>query len=250
MKRTLSQTEFKKKQQAARTRRTMIQKLREAGAMAPPAAQIVPRSSTLQRGQPGSQIVRGFVGAVADAKFFDVGAATYGVSTTGSVTHLDVIPQGTTVNSREGKSFQIRNIHIQGFMDSNSTTTIALGLAYLIWDHQPNKALAAVTDILDSANSLSFLKRENKTRFQVLKKILICNVGNTTTPATGREMILVDEYVKTKHLGLVAQCTVADTTGAIGNRINGALLLVTAGNVASGTADQDLIVNIRIGFND
>lgn len=204
-----------------------------------------------QMGVPGYQVPRGFVSAqTADAKFFDVGAATYGVSTTGSITHLDIIPQGTTVNSREGKSFTLRNIHMQGFMVTNATTALALNMAYLIWDMQPNKVLPAVTDILDSASSYSFLKRENKARFIVIRKILHAQAGNSTTPATGTEAIKVDEYCKVKHMGLVASCTTADTTGVIGNRINGALYLVTAGNVASGTADADLIVNIRIGFTD
>jgi len=75
----------------------------------------LPPGSVLRAGTQGAQVPRGFVGLVAsDAKYFDVVSLASGANQTGLVTHLDIIPQGTTVNSREGKSFQIRNIHVQG----------------------------------------------------------------------------------------------------------------------------------------
>jgi len=74
--------------------------------------------------------------------------------------------------------------------------------------------------------------------------------GNNVTPATGNETALIDEYITVKHLDLIAQCTVADTTGVIGARINGALLFVGVGDNGAGTTDCEMKLQYRIGFTD
>lgn len=205
-----------------------------------PRGQIVPR-----------QITRGFVpGALgADAKYFDVASATYAANTTGSITHLNIIAQGNTINKREGKAYRIKNIQIRGVIESDTTTTRAQVAFYLVWDKQPNKALAAITDIFDTVDSNSFTKRENTGRFRILKKWHRVVIGNTTTPATGRECIDVDKYLKLPK-DLVTMCTTADTTGVIGDIITGALLWVSMGSVVAGTADANFTGGFRIGFSD
>ena len=197
------------------------------------------------------QIPRGFVqGALgADAKYFDVGSQAYACNTTGTITHLNVIAQGNTINNREGKAYRIKNIQVRGVIESDTTTTRAQCACYLVWDRQPNKALAGITDILDSVNSNSFTKRENTGRFRILKKWHRVVIGNITTPTTGRECIDVDKYLKLPK-DLVTMCTTADTTGVIGDIISGALLWVTVGSVAAGTADANFTGGFRIGFSD
>lgn len=195
---------------------------------------------------PGYQVSRG---SIADAKFHNVTLAAYQCNTTGSITHLDVIPQGNTVNSREGKAFRIRSVQVRGYFQSDTATTVAVAGAYLIWDMQPNKALPAITDIFDTSTSDSFAKRENKQRFIILKKWVKSMVGNITTPSTGKETQVVEKWLKMPE-DAIAMCTSADTTGAIGNRINGALLLVTLGNVAAGTQDSNFQCGFRVNFSD
>lgn len=197
----------------------------------------------------GWQVPRGFVGARGDAKFFDLASATYACNTSGSITHLSVIPQGTTVSSREGKSSRVTSVSCRGSIRADVATTVADYAVYLVWDYQPNKALAAILDVLDTVSSASFPKRENNARFKIIKKYTGSLSGNVTTPAAGNEIVRIDDYIKLPKDANI-MCTVADTTGAIGNVIQGALLLVTCGDVVAGTADANAILGFRMNFTD
>jgi len=194
-------------------------------------------------------IPRGFVGARGDAKFFDVGSASYANDTTGSITHLSVIPQGVTVNTREGKACRVTSCNIRGRIFAGTTATFNTVASYLVWDYQPNKVIAGITDIFDSANSLSFPKRENNERFRIIKKWYCTLSGNGTAPATGDETMAIDDYVRMPEDANIL-CTTADTTGVIGDTIQGALYFVSLGNVAAGTAAATSTVGFRLNFTD
>jgi len=195
--------------------------------------------------------LRGFLGAAGDAKYVDTTLAAYALNTTGSVTHVSIVPTGTTVGSRDGKAFRCTSVQVRGNAQADTTTLVGTGAAYLVWDRQPNKALAAVTDILDSASSASLPKRENASRFKILKKWRWAFSGNNTTAGQINDTSIydVDDYVRLPS-DCVATCTAADTTGVIGNRVTGALLLVTVGDVGAGTADANLNVGVRLNFAD
>jgi len=207
----------------------------------------VPRTSFVRRNQ---QIARGFISPIAaDAKYFDVALTNYACNTTGSITHLDIIPQGTTVNSREGKSYTLTKLQIRGLFVANSTSVLNTAGALIVWDKQPNKALAGITDVLDSVSPFAFNKRENRGRFVTIKRITRSIVGNSATPTTGREQVPYEKVINLPP-GLISEKTAVDTTGVIGNTINGALLLVTVGTVAAGTQDADFSATFRIGFRE
>lgn len=181
-----------------------------------------------------------------EAKFFDTASASYALNTTGSVTHLDIVPQGTTVSKREGKEFHLSSVQIRGVASSDTATATASGMMMLVWDKQPNKVIAVLTDILDTASSQSFIKRENAQRFSILKKWRWAFAGNATAP-TATNVFDIDDYMT---VNLKACCTSADTDGAIGTRITGALYLVTCGTIAAGTADANAVVSVRVNFRD
>jgi len=194
-------------------------------------------------------VVRGFVGRGAENKYFDIVAANYVLDTTGSITHLDVITQGSTVNSRDGRKFMPTWINIRGFTQNNSASVGTDNAVILVWDKQPNKALAAITDILDASAPTAQNKRENASRFMILRRwdfVMTGKSDGTTVPGFLRNF---DKFVRLPR-GLIAECTPADTTGAIGNRVSGALLLVTVGNVAAGNGAALMHVGMRIGFKD
>ena len=187
---------------------------------------------------------------VADAKYFDVGGASYVNNTTGSITHLDIVPTGTSAVTREGKSFRLRSVWIIGSMQNNSAATTNDVINYLIWDRQPNKALAAITDVVDVATADTFTKRENANRFRIIKKWSRSLCGPAAgTGVTINSQIRIDQFIKLPE-ECVAMCTAADTTGAIGNRISGALLFLTLGDTAAGTAAAVTTVGFRIGFSE
>lgn len=186
-----------------------------------------------------------------EGKYFDIASGTLGLNTTGSITHIDVVPVGSTVNSRDGRKFKNTSMQIRGVALSDSTTATSTGAMYLVWDRQPNKALAGITDVLDSVSSYSFAKRENTQRFKIIKKWRWTFNGNNTTAGqqTSNTSYDIDDYVRLPP-ECVAECTTADTTGVIANRVTGALLLVTVGNQPAGTADANVIVTTRVNFVD
>lgn len=206
------------------------------------------RTNTYRR-----MVNRGFLGAAGEAKYVDTALASYGLNSDSAspVTHIDIVPVGSTVNSRDGRKFKPTSVQLRGIARSDTTTVASNGAVYLVWDRQPNKALASVTDILDSQNSNSFGKRENAQRFRIIKKWRYDFIGNYATAGqqTSKSQYDVDEYVKLPEECL-AECTTADTTGAIGNRVTGALLMVTVGDTAGGTTDATFTVRIRTNFRD
>lgn len=196
------------------------------------------------------QVPRGFLGAAGDAKFVDIANANYACDTTGSVTHLSIVPTGTTVNSRDGKAFRPTSFECAGTIYNSTSAGFNKARVLLVWDYQPNKALAGVTDILDSASSYSLKKRENAARFKIIRDWRFDLVGtNSSGLYTDTAFETFDQYVKLPA-DCVAACTAADTTGAIGNRVTGALLLVTIGNNVAGATSAVLTMTGRVNFMD
>lgn len=207
-----------------------------------------PRGWQVKRKRWPNQSARGFM-AGNDYKFVDLAAANYQNDTTGSITLIATIPQGTTVNTREGKSAQLTSVRVRGFIESKAATTVAQAACYLVWDRQPNKALAAIADVLVSASSNAFPNRENAQRFVIIKSWRYGFAGNTTAPAAQPTTIPVDDYVKLPR-ECVTSFTSADTTGVIGDIISGALLFITVGTIAAGTAAAESQLAFRVNFRD
>ena len=196
-----------------------------------------------------NQRTSGFVGASGDAKYVDVSSATYVCDTTGAITHMSIVPQGSTVNQRDGKAFRCTSIQLRGKVTNGATAVANDCAVMLVWDKQPNKALAAITDILDAATAQALTKRENASRFVILRRYDFSLTGKSDGTSTAGYMRSFEKYVRLPS-DCVAVCTTADTTGEIGNRVSGALLLVTVGGTAAGTAAASLIATARVNFTD
>ena len=195
--------------------------------------------------RPGDMPQRGF--NVGDAKFLDIAQATYDNNTTGSITHLDVVPRGTGVNARIGKAFVPTSLQIQGHVSTDSESATVHWANYLVWDLSPNQALPAITDILDAGNSLAFPKRENSHRFKIIRRFHGVLSGPNST-ATGQEQITdVQEYVRMPK-GIVSMCTSTDEAGTIGSRVTGALYLISTGNKGAGTVDATSTLTMRLNY--
>lgn len=194
-----------------------------------------------------------------EAKYVDVGAGTtsYACNVNGLVTHVSAVAQGSTVNQRVGRKYQPTAFHLRGQLVAGSTCITNISCIYLVWDEQPNKALAAISDILQvgiggagSSDMCSLPVMENVQRFKILRKwrYKMCS-SSAGTNQDSAVIYDIDEYVKLPR-DCVCVPTTADTTGAIGNTITGALLLVTCGSAAAGTAAGLLTANYRLHFRD
>jgi hypothetical protein len=185
-----------------------------------------------------------------DVKFVDTASASYACDTTGSVTLLNGVATGTDFTNRIGR--RIRNLRIlcRGLVTPESSTATSSNLVrvMLILDHQPNGAIAGVTDILASATSLSDINVSNCRRFGVLRDTMmeIGSFSNTATQAVSAAPAVQRLCFEQDLNGVVSEYL---TTG---NTITGlstnAILLLTIGAVASGSG-HNLGAYFRIYFD-
>lgn len=182
----------------------------------------------------------------SELNYVDLASASYGLNTTGSITLIATIAQGTTVNQRVGKKAQYKSILMRGLVTAGTTGTTADGAALIIYDKRPTGALPVITDVLTAIRSDAFMNDNNTGRFQVIRRFNYTCCGNAATPSTGTEAQNVDEYIKFN--GPITFESAG--TGAIGDIDMGALYLITVGNQATGTTSPNLSVSFRVRFTE
>lgn len=191
--------------------------------------------------------------AKKETGYIDVASTVYGLDTTGSVTLLNTVAQGSAVTQRVGKKIVMKGLQCRGVMQ-NRTTAIQNDVAYMIvYDKRPNGSLPAITDILTAITSQAMNNDANAGRFSIIKRhddVLLGNtsvtgaVANALTDFTAKN---VDWWIPLKGMPVVYK---ALGTGAIADIEEGALYLVTVGDTASSTAAAQLNVSFRLRFLD
>jgi len=193
--------------------------------------------------------------ASKETGFVDLALASYPYDTTGSVTLLNTVAQGASVNTRVGKKIVLKGLLCRG-RHNNSSTALINDCAYIIvYDKRPTGALPAVTDILVASNSQSMNNDANSGRFKILKREDFVLIGNTSQAAppvsdgnlTEKTAMSADFWLNLKNLPTTYK---AAGTGAIGDIEEGALYLVTVGNNAAGTAAAVGGMAFRLRFLD
>lgn len=186
--------------------------------------------------------------APQEVNFVDLGVGNYAMDTTGTVTLINTIPQGASQNQRIGKRCYLKSLLIRGFAFANTTGVINDVVHMIIYDKRPTGSLPAITDILTSTNSVSFMNDTNTNRFEVIRRSDNILIGSSTAPmATGREALTVDQFIPLKKRPMIFA---AAGTGAIGDIEEGALYLVTVGNNPPGTTAATLSVAFRTRFTE
>jgi hypothetical protein len=184
-----------------------------------------------------------------DIKFIDTAAAGYGCDTTGSVTLLNGVATGTDFTNRIGR--RIRNIRVlcRGFMAPESYTSTINNLVriMIVIDHQPNGAIAGVTDILASSSSMTDINISNCKRFSIIKDMTMAlgYFSNTATQAVSASMG-TEPVVFEQQLNVLSEFLT--TGGTITGLSSNALLLLTIGSVAAGSG-HNLNAYFRIYFD-
>lgn len=182
----------------------------------------------------------------AEVNYVDLASATYAFDTTGSITLLATVAQGTSVNTRIGKKCMWKSIQMRGFANSGTTATYNDCAILLVYDKRPQGALPAITAILDTANARSMNNDANSPRFTILRRWDFPLVSNAGTPLGEESFRSVDSFVRVNKPVEFA----AAGTGAIGDIVVGALYLVTVGSNPAGTAAASLTAGFRTRFVD
>lgn len=106
-----------------------------------------------------------------ELKVIDTQVVTAPLLTAGTVTLLNGVAQGTDFTDRIGRKINIKSIHMKYYIQAYNNVDVPLGdiiRVMLVWDYQTNGALAAVTDVLTSADVLSGVNLTNRERFKIL----------------------------------------------------------------------------------
>jgi len=182
-----------------------------------------------------------------DPGFVDLAPTARNCDTTGSITLVATIAQGTTINQRIGKKAQYKSFQIRGHIFAGTMGSIVRGTYFLVYDKRPTGALPAITDILVTANSASFTNDANSNRFQIIHRMDYEILGDSTNlPQSDKTAYMINEFVKFKRpIGFKAV-----GTGAIADIEEGAVYLVTVGDQAAGTGAAISDIGIRTRFVD
>jgi len=178
------------------------------------------------------------------AHYVDLAQGNMDFSTSGTIRLVATIANGSSVNQRFGKKIAYKGVQIRGFLNSSTTTLNVFAALMLIYDRKPTAALPAITDILVTANSMSFLNDVNSDRFQVVRRL---NWMCVDVDGKDGSAYYIDEYVKLNKRP--AEFGSAGT-GAIGDITKGALYLVSVGDVANGTSQAIGSLGCRTRFID
>lgn len=193
----------------------------------------------------GSNVVYASQVKTGASGYVDVAVANYAFDTTGSITLLNTVAQGTAVTQRVGKKIKMKSLQCRGLMSNNSAATWNDVAFMIVLDRRPRGALPAITDILTSVSARAMNNDNYSGRFQILKRSDEMLIGNATalTESTAKS---VDFYMDLKAQTVYE----AAGTGAIADIEQGALYLVTVGNAAAGTGAAQLTCSFRLRFTD
>jgi len=186
------------------------------------------------------------IGQSNEKGFVDLALATYPANTTGQITLVATIPQNASVNGRVNKKIMLKSVQVRGRVLADTATIVAGAAILLVYDRRPTGALPPITDVLVSASSNAFTNNDNQGRFSILYRRDYQLSGNSTTPATGNEIASINDFVKVNRRAVFKSLA----TGAIGDIEEGALYMITVGDVAAGTTDANFVVQLRTTFKD
>lgn len=205
------------------------------------------RAPRRRRNTRNSGYMRMNSGRMTERKYVDSASyVDFKFNTTGTIQNAAVIPVGSGQGQRVGRQAILRSIRVHGIAFSNTATNITSGRVLLIQDKQPNKALAAITDVLTTNFSLSMPNYENKKRFKTLLSHQCTLSGPSGATAYGNSGCSLS-FFKKLYIP-IEYSTVGD--GEIGDIVRNALLLMTTGTDAAGTADATWRAKYRVTYTD
>lgn len=180
----------------------------------------------------------------AEIKFFDTAVSTNLLAAGAIVPSLNIIPEGDGESARDGRKIRLTKLDIHGrvFYDASvSTDDGDVGRIIVYEDKQTNKAAAAVTDILETADVNAFRNLANVKRFNILSDQQIA----MNTPVAGADQRMWYNFHKSLNIPVSYDNTAA--TGAITTQTSsnvGMLLISQFDNVLI------LQANARMRFVD
>lgn len=196
-------------------------------------------------GPPGPNVGRG--GFTRDPGYVDLGIANYNIDTVGTITLLNIVPQGPATSQRIGKKIMLKSLQAHGYMYNNTQADTNIVSYLVVYDRRPCGNLPAVTDVLKTANALSFNNDNNSGRFRILKRVNRVLIGRGPSDHTSLSSHEESFFISLKGLGMVFNSV---GTGEIGDIDEGAIYFITVGGMASGTTAASATMAFRTRYLD
>lgn len=182
-----------------------------------------------------------------ELKTIDNNEFTSNYDTTGLVTLINGVIQGTDFNQRVGRQFNMKSILVRIRTVSGATTTVPLVCRWmLVYDSQTNGVLPAITDILNSISTTSTGNLSNRDRFQIIwDKTFVPPTQVSDTAGVTQFAWFQRKFRKCNYQ--VINGGVAATVASVQT---GGLYFVTLGDLAAGAASPQAVVTTRVRFTD
>jgi len=177
-----------------------------------------------------------------ERKYVDVqlGTGDYNLAGTNTRQSVCLVAQGGDANQRVGRKITVKSCQIRLLVDLPTTATSGGVLrTVLVYDKQPNGALASVTDILETDNAVGLINLDNRQRFDVLMDEF------TPMSVSGPETVCISRYIKMNR-DIIYNST---TTAGVGAITTGNFILLTSQYGVLTTQPSD-IGRIRFRFVD
>lgn len=169
--------------------------------------------------------------------------------TTGKVTLLNDVAEGTSTQERNGRKIAMTGLTIRCYAINGSTAGANKCAMLLVEDLRPVGSLPAVSDILESVDPQALNNEAGFGRFKIhMRKTFILR-GPSSGGSKDEAAPYIRNLDKFKPLK-VREVHYSGATGGIGEIIKGALYLVTVGFTPAGTAAAYMAGEVRLAFKD
>lgn len=190
-----------------------------------------------------------------EKKFLDtnVGTAIGTIAQTMEFANLNIVAQGDTESSRQGRKIMIKKIHGKGEVVLPSATAVANSSEtyklMVVVDTQTNKAQFASTDLLESDVLFSFRNLANQSRFKILWQdtVSLQSGGATATGAAYAFSEARQKWSFNLNVNIPINFDNTDTDGAIDTQTENSVYFVTQSATGAIVA---LTGQVRIRFSD
>jgi len=163
---------------------------------------------------------------------------------------INQIAQGVSQLTRLGRKAHCTGVHIKARVTQPAAGAITSFSLNLVHQKPPNNPtqMPAFNDVWVAQHVNALRNVDNADKLQVVRSIKGTLVGNSNTPATGLEEVLIDEFIDLRKYNCFTEWTQADTTGVYTNMEKGALMLYCLSDAAANAAQGFL--SVRVYFND